>query len=363
MRCAEQKNFARTAFPRPIKKSVSSEAPATSFEEAFFRQISESMIDLIAVIDRHGNRIYNSPSYREVLMRDPAELTGSDSFEEIHPDDRAKVKRIFRKTLATGVGQRAEFRFLLTDGSIRHIESQGSVIRDRSGKPSRVVVVSRDITERKKLEEQTLEILEKAQRRIGHDFYERLGQDLTGVGFMSKILEETLAEKCLPEAGQAADIVKFVAEAVSQTRHLSTGLLALDLQVNGLSPALSELTVKLSKIFNVACISRCDKNLAIHDPRVSLNLYHITEAAMSDAIKIRKATRVFVALTSKDNKVTLTITDNGMDARGSSKGKASLHLMKYRAHAVGIALAVRKMIEGGRTITCSLANNPPPVRR
>jgi two-component system, cell cycle sensor histidine kinase and response regulator CckA len=56
----------------------------------------------------------------------------------------------------TGIGQRADYRFLLNDGSIRFIESQGSTIRDNQGNISQVVLVSRDVTEKKQLEQQAL---------------------------------------------------------------------------------------------------------------------------------------------------------------------------------------------------------------
>ena len=116
--------------------------------EQLFRMISENSSDLIAVLDLDGKRLYNSPSY-ETVLGDPNGLRGTDSFFEIHPDDREMVQRIFRETVRAGVGQRSEYRFLLKDGNVRFIESQGNVIRDEKGKPAKVVVVSRDITERR----------------------------------------------------------------------------------------------------------------------------------------------------------------------------------------------------------------------
>ena len=115
--------------------------------EERFRLIAENVTDLIAVVDAQGHRIYNSPSY-SAMFGDAMLLPGTDSFNEIHPDDRDKVQRVFQETVATGVGHRARFRFVLADGSPRHIESQGSVIRDAAGAVSRVIVVSRDITDR-----------------------------------------------------------------------------------------------------------------------------------------------------------------------------------------------------------------------
>ena len=136
--------------------------------EQMFRQISENVDDLVAVLDLNGHRLYNSPSYQRVFGT--AEVRpGSNSFAEIHPEDKERVRRIFEETVRSGVGQRAEFRFLLRDGTVRYIESQGSVTCDPQGKPVNVIVVSRDITDRRQSEEQIRSqaaLLDKAQDAI-----------------------------------------------------------------------------------------------------------------------------------------------------------------------------------------------------
>ena len=122
-------------------------------QEEFFRMIAENSDDFIAVLDLNGRRLYNSPSYAR-LLGDVETIKGTDSFAEIHPDDQEYVKRIFRETVHSGIGMHAEFRFVLADGNIRHMESRGGVIRDSQGQVSHVVVVSRDVTARKKAEEE-----------------------------------------------------------------------------------------------------------------------------------------------------------------------------------------------------------------
>jgi len=136
--------------------------------EEFFRLISENVTDLISVVDLEGRRVYTSPSYKH-LLGDPAKLFGTDWFREIHPEDRERVRRVFHKTIATGLGQRTEFRFLLKDGAVRYIESQASVMRDKFGRVTNAIVVSRDVTDRKNAEEQIREqaaLLDKAQDAI-----------------------------------------------------------------------------------------------------------------------------------------------------------------------------------------------------
>jgi diguanylate cyclase (GGDEF)-like protein/PAS domain S-box-containing protein len=125
--------------------------------QELFRAIVENVGDLVAVLDTSGRRIYNSPSYWP-LFRERDIRQGSSSFREIHPDDRERIKEIFRKTVLTGIGECAEFRFVLKDGSIRYMESDGRAIRDAEGNVSKVVVVSRDITDQKRLEAELREM-------------------------------------------------------------------------------------------------------------------------------------------------------------------------------------------------------------
>ncbi|MGH2569233.1 MAG: PAS domain S-box protein, partial [Bacteroidota bacterium] len=121
--------------------------------EERFRLISENAGDLIVVVNLEGLREYNSPSY-EPLLGDPKSLKGTDSFKDIHPEDRERVKSLFFDTVRTGVGRRAEYRMITRTGEVRYIESQGNLIRDNEDRPLKVLVVSRDITERKKAHEQ-----------------------------------------------------------------------------------------------------------------------------------------------------------------------------------------------------------------
>lgn len=122
-------------------------------QKAFFHLIAESISDLIAVLDVDGRRIYNSPSYQQ-LFGSNRELHGTDAFAEIHPDDRERMKKIFREVVQTGHNHQLEYRLVVADGGVRTMESRSSVIRNHKGKVARVIVVSHDITERKQLEYQ-----------------------------------------------------------------------------------------------------------------------------------------------------------------------------------------------------------------
>ncbi len=121
-------------------------------QREFFRLISESIGEHIAVLDLEGRRVYNSPSYRQ-FFGDTRDLRGTDSFGDVHPDDRERVQRVFRETAETGVGQDIEYRLVRQDGSVRYMSSAGKVIKDKQGQAVRIVVVSHDISDRKQAEQ------------------------------------------------------------------------------------------------------------------------------------------------------------------------------------------------------------------
>jgi two-component system cell cycle sensor histidine kinase/response regulator CckA len=117
--------------------------------EQLFRLIGENAADLIAVVDMDGNRIYNSVSYERALGYTLAELKSSSGFDQIHPDDRAHVQEAGAEARRTGKGKTLEYRMLHKDGSWRVLESTSSVILSPKGVPEKLVIVSRDVTDRK----------------------------------------------------------------------------------------------------------------------------------------------------------------------------------------------------------------------
>ena len=121
--------------------------------EELFHLISENAADMIAVVDTQGKRLFNSLSYRKVLGYSPEELQASSAFEQIHPDDRERVKRAADEAQRTGIGKTLEYRLQHKNGSWLVLESTSSVIVDSNGEPEKLVIVNRDITERKRAEE------------------------------------------------------------------------------------------------------------------------------------------------------------------------------------------------------------------
>jgi PAS domain S-box-containing protein len=186
--------------------------------EEQFRLISENVADLIAVLDLEGRRVYTSPMYKNIIG-DPNELRGTDSFQEIHPDDRENIKAIFKETVRTGIGQRTEYRFIEKDGTISNIESQGSVIRNKDGKVTNVVVVSRDVTKKKLLEQQfmrmqRMESIGTLAGGIAHDLNNVLAPIMLSIEILKKAMPDERSQRMLEaietSAHRGAAIIKQI---------------------------------------------------------------------------------------------------------------------------------------------------------
>jgi diguanylate cyclase (GGDEF)-like protein/PAS domain S-box-containing protein len=121
--------------------------------DQLFQLITENAADMIAVVDNDGNRLYNSPAYQRVLGYSTEELTSGSSFDQVHPSDRERVLQAASKARTSGQGQQLEYRMRHRDGSWRILESTASPIRNVEQQISGLVIVNRDITQRKRAEE------------------------------------------------------------------------------------------------------------------------------------------------------------------------------------------------------------------
>lgn len=124
--------------------------------DAVHRLITENALDMIAVFNRDGKPLYQSPSYNALFGRSESEQS-NDPGTRFHTDDLSALQDLLDLMLETGRGQRTEFRLIRNPGDLRYIESQGSVVANAVGEISQLVLVSRDITDRRRAEERLRE--------------------------------------------------------------------------------------------------------------------------------------------------------------------------------------------------------------
>jgi len=215
--------------------------------------------------------------------------------------------------------------------------------------------IVRDITARKRLEKEVLEISDREQRRIGQDLHDDLCQHLAGIGLMSEVLEQKLAAKAAPESADARHIAGHVQGAIGQTRMLARGLSPVAIESVDLPAALTELASNTEQMFRIRCRFKRAKPLpATGDAAVSTHLYRIAQEAISNAIRHGGATDVTIRLKAEGAEAVLSVTDNGagfIPPKDDYRGMG-LRIMKYRAGIIGGALDIAPANGSGAVVSC-----------
>ena len=317
---------------------------------------------LVVVLDPQG---------KIIRFNRACEQTSGYSFDEVSgrkiwdvfmvPEEVDRFTADFEQLCADQLPSDYEGYLVKRDGSRRLIAWSSTVLPGNDGAPTYIIATGIDITERKHLEKTILEVSGREQRRIGQDLHDGLGQHLTGIAFMSKVQEQKLMERSLPEAGDAAKIVKLVNEAINKTRELARGLLPVVSDARGLMSALQQWAGEVEDLFGVSCRFQCFAPVLIHDDTVATHLYYIAREAVNNAIKHGHASEIIIRLAANQEQGALTISDNGSGIADipANNGGMGRHLMNYRASVIGGSLEIQRAASGGTRVTCIFPVQPP----
>ena len=329
--------------------------------EERFRQLAEGINEVFWMTDiENGEVIYVSPAYEVVWGRTCVSLYDAprSRIEAIHPEDRERVAQVIADKRSKA-GYDEEYRIIRPDGAVRWVHDRAFPIFDKTGKVYRLAGIAEDVTQRKRLERKVLEVSDQEQRRIGRDLHDGLCQHLTATMFASKILEEELAKQSSPQATQAGQIAEFVSRAISQARNVARGLDPVKVATNGLMSALEELAASVRTMQRLDCVFQSDAPVLIDDDATAIHLYRIAQEAINNAVRHAQPKHIEIGLDGSDEKVTLTIRDDGVGLPPAPRKRDGMGLqsMNYRARAIGATLDVRRGQAGGTIVTCVLPKN------
>jgi hypothetical protein len=204
---------------------------------------------------------------------------------------------------------------------------------------------------------------ERERQRIAHDLHDGLGQLLGGIALKAEVLRQTLAEKSLPEAEAAGELVKLANEATAQTRLLARGLDPTVPTHVPFAVSLKKLAADTERLFRgVTCRLTGDPALVIESAHTAEHLFRIAQEALNNAIRHGRATRIEIALAADACEIQLEIHDNGTGVaqRGTISG-IGLRVMKHRANALGGTLDLSPGKTGGTLVQCRVPLHPPPA--
>lgn len=130
--------------------------------EERFRLLAKNALDVISLHDPDGRYSYVSPSCERVLGYAPADLTGHDFYELVHPDDIERVRRMLHQPALLGEPGACEYvRVRHRNGEYLWVDASAVPTRDKTGNIASIQVSVRDVTGRKAVED-TLRLHDRA---------------------------------------------------------------------------------------------------------------------------------------------------------------------------------------------------------
>ncbi len=253
------------------------------------------------------------------------------------------------------------------------------IVRDDHG--ALVLTANRDITLRKDLEREVLEIADQEQQRIGQDLHDTVGQELTGLALLAGSLVESLGENAQvatrplsrrgdfgdgaipPDMKLADKIASGLRRLLGQVRALSRGLIPMEIVPEGLASALDDLSLRIAEQTGVRCTFHCDATILLEDTVLASHLFRIAQEAITNAITHGRAQRISIRLTGDQDQLRLVVEDDGagIQPRAARSSGTGLRTMHYRADLIGAVLQVQPLARGGTLVTCVLNQIEPSL--
>jgi signal transduction histidine kinase len=220
--------------------------------------------------------------------------------------------------------------------------------------------LNKAISDRKRLEQEILDLTEKERRRIGLDLHDDLGQKLAGIAMMTKALELRLAKLKGDETADAARIHELVQEAIHHTRGLARDLATLDLKETDLDSAMRGLAQRVHESFGLECGVTTRGTVPALEPEAIRHLYKIAQECVTNAIKHAKAKKVAIRLDALPDRLLLIVQNDGYpfpDMKSQSTGMG-LRIISYRASLIGGEFEIKGAGRKGAIATCTLPLQP-----
>lgn len=250
--------------------------------------------------------------------------------------ERDKIEEQLKETFINNKSSwTSDFRFRCADDTFKHVHNKARILYDEAGEPDKLYGAMIDETSRIEQEELRLQSLiegaDNERSNIARELHDSLGQILTLSHIKLKsLIDDTEEDKKLNK--KINDVEELAERSIQITRNMTHNLIPKALLDFGLVPALNNLVemVSANAGIHIDLYSNFEETTRL-DRKVEINLYRISQEALSNAVKHGKAEKVDIQLNLFDNNLNLMIEDNGQgfDVK-KTKEKAGMGLENIR---------------------------------
>jgi len=332
------------------------------------KAILETTVEGIITINTRGNILSFNKAAEEMFGYKEEELLGKNVKVLMPSQHKENHDRYINNYLRTGekkvIGSGREVRGKRKDGSTFPIELAVSEVKWDHQKIFTGFI--KDLSEKRDLEREIIQISEEEKRRIGQDLHDGLGQMLTGIGLMSQNLAKKMEANGIPGATELKEITEMIREADNYARTLSHSLTPVEMESGGLKLSLEQLCSRAQKLFDIDCVLSEGEEVILDSQTVAIHLYRIAQEAISNAVKHGKADKVEIRLQCLEDQIRLLIEDNGIGfteaGKNGSNDGLGVHSMRYRAHMSGGDLHIGENRQGYTQIECLVPESGKQVK-
>ena len=329
--------------------------------ERRFRGVIDASPVPYALNDDHGNITFLNPAFVRTFGYTLDDIpTLADWWMLAYPDEdyrhwvvQSWTERLDATARTGGPFEPLEVRIRCKDGSFRIVMTEAAAVSGSFDNTFLVILV--DVTESRRLELGVIDAATREQHRLGLDLHDGLGQELTGLAMMLDALARRIAiDRNFDPRNDLAEIGKIASRCVASTRSIAHDLSPVALGSGGFADALKRL------IANAKTLAPVEIDLSIAGmppqgvtPKITEAVYRVVQEALSNAISHGRATRLQIAARFGRANLTITVTDDGCGIpAGARHDGLGLHIMRYRARALGGRLEIKRRPEGGTIVRC-----------
>jgi PAS domain S-box-containing protein len=352
-----------------ITDSVNREEELRKSNERFF-YVSKITSDAIWDIDLGTKQIYRSETFYELSGYSREEIKPDLDwwFNKVHPKDRERVKNKVQEHIQNGHEKwEDEYLFLCADGSYKFLLDSGTILT-RHGKPVRILGAIRDLTEKKKLEQQLLQEQEQKHKAVSQagiaaqeaersNISRELHDNVNQLLMSAKLFMNSAQTDTQKASEHIEKAITYQLMAVEEIRKLSKTLNTSLVKVIGLSRSIDDIIINMKAFQQIETRFQYDQRLdKILSDDQKLMIFRILQEQTNNIIKYANAKNVLISLKEENNKIYLSITDDGkgFDTSVQSKGIGFINIYN-RVDAFGGDMELISSRSNG----CSLRVNFP----
>ncbi len=312
--------------------------------------VMDTLPEVIYTVDTQNRITVVNRMMIEVAGRKREDLVGKHLSEIWTDETTLDIEAQAATVMRTGRSVSGQERHWVTaDGTIRWFNLTHVPLRDH-GKITGLVCAVQEVTDRRMLEQEILEISNREQRRLGSDLHDGLGQELTGLSLLLKGLEVQLSREAPQYSSQVMKISDLLARAIQSTRSLARGLAPVNLERGGLPEALKHLAVRCTDMYNLQCTFKmAAPKLPELEEGAATHVYRVAQEATTNAARYARAKAIAIELRTVNRKLQLSIADDGIGlTAGLAQGHPGmgLKIMEYRARMLGGNVAFEEPGQG-----------------